>query len=245
MDDLASFSVRIPNLNSQAPSALILYFAYYIEVCTGKKEFSAADIKACFEELSLVPYSNISAYLSSNSKNGKALFLKRKTGYVLQKAQKERIAEELSIQKEVPITSALLPLDILDACPYYLLAIAKQMDQCFECNLFDATLVMMRKLLETLIIECFEKFHVDDRIKDKNGNFYFLSDLIPVFTSATEWNVSRNLETYIKNVKKYGDLSAHNRRFIAKKDDLLSFKFELRQVVQEIVLLIDYKQEKK
>ena len=65
--------------------------------------------------------------------------------------------------------------------------------------------------------------------------------LIPRFVAADKWNVSRNLETYIKTVKKYGDLSAHNRRFLAKRSDMNIFKFEMRQVVQEIIMIIDYK----
>lgn len=39
---------------------------------------------------------------------------------------------------------------------------------------------------------------------------------------------------------KYGDLSGPNRRFFAHKSDFEKFKFELRQTVQEIVLIIDY-----
>ena len=41
-------------------------------------------------------------------------------------------------------------------------------------------------------------------------------------------------------MKKYGDLSAHNRRFLAKKKDIDDFKFELRQCAQKIILMIDY-----
>lgn len=107
--------------------------------------------------------------------------------------------------------------------------------------MYDAVLVMMRKLIETLIIECFERYGIDGNIKDNNGQFFFLSDLIPRFVVADKWNVSRNLEAYIKKVKKYGDLSAHNRRFLAKKSDMNEFRFELRQVVQEIIMIIDYK----
>ena len=68
-----------------------------------------------------------------------------------------------------------------------------------------------------------------------------MSELIPRFVVADKWNVSRNLETHIKMVKKYGDLSAHNRRFLAKRSDMSIFKFEMRQVIQEIVMIIDYK----
>lgn len=114
------------------------------------------------------------------------------------------------------------------------------MAQCYECGLYDATLVLMRKLIETLIIETFERFGVDALIKDVNGYFLFLSDLIPKYLGSSKWNTSRNLDKNIAKVKKYGDLSAHNRRYQAKQSDIDSFKFELRQVIQEMVLTIDY-----
>ena len=98
----------------------------------------------------------------------------------------------------------------------------------------------MRKLIETLIIECFERHGIDNQIKDSNDIFYYLSDLIVKFISSKNWNVSRNLKSNIEKIKKYGDLSAHNRRFLAKKKDIDDMKIELRQVLQEIVLTIDY-----
>lgn len=162
-------------------------------------------------------------------------------GYILERNTVDKIKKEVSEDFEVIVTDELLPLDILDTAPYYIKLTAKQMNQCFECCLYDAVLVVMRKLIETLIIECFERYGVDNNIKDDKGNFLFLSELIPRFVAADKWNVSRNLETYIKTVKKYGDLSAHNRRFLAKRSDMNIFKFEMRQVVQEIIMIIDYK----
>ena len=141
---------------------------------------------------------------------------------------------------EVPITENLIPITIFDNTPYYIVANAKQMCQCYDTGLYDATLVLMRKLIETLIIECFERHGIDNQIKDSNDIFYYLSDLIVKFISSKNWNVSRNLKSNIEKIKKYGDLSAHNRRFLAKKKDIDDMKIELRQVLQEIVLTIDY-----
>jgi hypothetical protein len=114
------------------------------------------------------------------------------------------------------------------------------MAQCYECGFYDATLVLMRKLLETLIIESFARHGIDYEIKDTEGTFFYLSSLIPLYLSANKWNCSRNLQKNISKIKKYGDLSAHNRRFLAKKTDIDDFKFELRQVLEEVILSIDY-----
>ncbi|NLH45116.1 MAG: hypothetical protein GX451_03170 [Acholeplasmataceae bacterium] len=240
MSDLETFSFNIPNINVRPPSELIQFFAYYLQEVKGLSPISASNITSCFNELCIKPYSNISSFLSLKAKGKKAIFIKQKKGYTLTKQAKESIARELSIKVEIPVSDALINLSIVDSTPYYIQGIAKQMAQCYECSFYDATLVLMRKLVETLIIETFERFGIDDSIKDTNGDFFYLSNLIPAFLNSLKWNPSRNLHQNIAKIKKYGDLSAHNRRFQAKKTDIDNFKFELRQVLQEIILTIDY-----
>lgn len=240
MKDLPAFSLKIANINARPASELIPCFAYYMQEVEGSGSFTASHISQCFSELSIKPYSNISSFLSAKSKLKPPIFLKNKDGYILSKQAREQLVKELSMPAEIPISDALLDLSLVDVTPYYIKGTAKQMAQCYECCLYDATLVLMRKLIETLIIECFERFGIDNTIKGDNGDFLYLSDLIPKYIASHKWNASRNLDKSIKEVKKYGDLSAHNRRFQAKKSDIDSFKFELRQTIQEIVLTIDY-----
>lgn len=240
-EKLEGFIQKIPNFINKSSSEMIMYFVYYCLYIENLQQVQSKQIEECYSILSVKPYSNISAYLANHVKGKNAIFLKTKSGYTLERSTVEKIKNEVAEDFEVIVTDELLPLDILDATPYYIKLTAKQMNQCFECCLYDATLVMMRKLMETLIIECFERYDIDESIKDDKGQFYFLSELIPRFVMSGKWNVSRNLASYVKMVKKYGDLSAHNRRFLAKKSDMNDFKFEMRQVVQEIIMIIDYK----
>ena len=240
MKELPAFCRKIADINARPASELIPCFAYYMQEVEGCGSFTASHISQCFSELSIKPYSNIPSYLSIKSKGKFPLFLKNKDGYTLSKQARDQLVKELSIPVEIPSSDALLDLSLVDVAPYYIKGTAKQMTQCYECCLYDATLVLMRKLVETLIIECFERYGIDETIKGDNGSFLYLSDLIPKYLASSRWNASRNLEKSIKEVKKYGDLSAHNRRFQARKSDIESFKFELRQTVQEIVLTIDY-----
>lgn len=240
-DKLEGFVQKIPDFLQKPSSELIIYFVYYCLYVENMQQVLPKQIEECYSVLRVKPYSNIPAYLSNHIKGKNIIFIKNRNGYILERNTVDKIKKEVSEDFEVIVTDELLPLDILDTAPYYIKLTAKQMNQCFECCLYDAVLVVMRKLIETLIIECFERYGVDNNIKDDKGNFLFLSELIPRFVAADKWNVSRNLETYIKTVKKYGDLSAHNRRFLAKRSDMNIFKFEMRQVVQEIIMIIDYK----
>ena len=240
-DKLEGFIRKIPEFLRKSSSEMMIYFVYYCLYIENIRQVQPKQIEECYSVLSVKPYSNIPAYLSNHSKGKNALFLKNKSGYTLERSVVDKIRNEVLDDVEVIVTDELLPLDILETAPYYIKLTAKQMNQCFECCLYDATLVMMRKLIETLIIECFERYGIDGDIKDNNGQFFFLSDLIPKFVASDKWNASRNLESHIKQVKKYGDLSAHNRRFLAKKSDMNDFRFELRQAIQEIIMIIDYK----
>lgn len=238
--DIESFVMKITEFKNMSSSQLIPYFAFYLLTEANMTEVKASDINKCFEDLHLNPYSNISSFLSKDVKKKTAKFIKKKDGYVLNRATTEIIKKELDIPCHIPLTDELIPITLFDNCPYYILENAKQMIRSYECGLYDAALVMMRKLVETLIIECFEKYKIENEIKG-NNHFLYLSDLIPKFTSSSCWNISRNLAKNIIQVKKLGDLSAHNRRFIAKKSDINNFRFELRQTIQEIVLIINSK----
>ena len=50
------------------------------------------------------------------------------------------------------------------------------------------------------------------------------------------------MQNNIGEIKKYGDLSAHNRKFIAQKEHIDRIKSGAEQVIQEIVLTINYPQ---
>lgn len=243
MEELEIFISRIPDFDQKSASELIDFFAFFLQKNNTQDSFTASQIKKCFETLSLAPYSNIPSYLSRNT-GSKGKYLKQKCGYSLSRTTKEKIALMVSEVIKKPVSTSLVDISIFDYAPYYLKQIAEEMIRCYDDGHYNATLVLMRKLVETLIIECFEKYSIDSNIKDSTGNFYYLSDLIPEYNASTKWNASRNIKRSLDIVKKYGNLSAHNRRFLAKKSDIDNLRFDLRQALQEIILTIDYKNKK-
>lgn len=238
-DSLEEFIKYIPDFDLLSSGDLIPYFVYYY-TSNDDIQVTPRMIKDCYDELSVIPYSNVSTYLNRRISGRNAVFIKKKTGYVLTRQYKESISKSLLVEIEPVPTNNLIDLTILNGTPYYIRKITEQMCCCYDNALYDACLVMMRKLFETLIIECFERFGSSSEIKDSSENFFYLSDLIPRYLSSSHWSVSRNFTKYVTTVKKFGDLSAHNRRFFAKKSEIDSFKFELRQCLQEIIMIIDY-----
>ena len=134
----------------------------------------------------------------------------------------------------------MFSLEITKGTRDYIESIAEQANGCFELGWYDACAVMLRRLLETLIIECYERSEIADSIKGKDGNFLHLGELIARFLGETKWSITRNAKTALPKLKDIGDLSAHSRRYTAKSKDMQQIQKELRIVIEELVHLADF-----
>jgi hypothetical protein len=100
---------------------------------------------------------------------------------------------------------------------------------------------MMRRLMETLIIECFEKHQIAEKIKNARGDFLYLADLIDKVTQETTWNLGRNTKQALPKLKNLGDQSAHSRRYTAHREDIDKLSSDFRTVCQELIYLAQLK----
>ena len=118
----------------------------------------------------------------------------------------------------------------------YIEKIANQINGCYEMGWYDACAVMIRRLIETLIIEVFEAKNMEVKLK-KNGNYMFLRDMVSVTVNESSLNLSRNTKKALPKLKDIGDKSAHSRRFIAIRHDIDEIKPDLRVVIQEFLII--------
>ena len=110
-EKLEAYLLQIPDYSALPPSILIEYFVYFLTVLEEKESIQATDIEACFNLTRLKKYSNISAYLSSNSKNkkgSKPKFIKTKSGYQLERSHQLQIQKSLHSGPAKVETSHLL-----------------------------------------------------------------------------------------------------------------------------------------
>ena len=119
----------------------------------------------------------------------------------------------------------------------YLEKIVHQINGSYEGGWYDASAVMTRRLVETLIIEVFEASGIAEKIKNANGDFLYLRDLIGALIAEKSWNLSRNARVALPRLKDVGDQSAHSRRFVAHRQDIDKLIPDLRVVIQELVTL--------
>lgn len=121
----------------------------------------------------------------------------------------------------------------------YLEKIAVQINGTYENGWYDACAVMLRRFVETLIIETFIAKGIEGRIKDPNGDFLTLQILIDKARSDPDLNISRNTKKVLLRLKKLGDLAAHNRRFIARRsyfDELFEdLHLDMQTLIEDFV----------
>jgi hypothetical protein len=79
---------------------------------------------------------------------------------------------------------------------------------------------MIRKLIEILIIDVYEKLGDEKDIKDKDDNFKPLSKLIDAIKAKPGLNLGRETKPCLDAIKQKGDWSAHHRHYIAVKKDV-------------------------
>lgn len=138
-------------------------------------------------------------------------------------------------------TQCVVPHSIVRGTRGYIEKVVNQANGCYENGWYDSCAVMLRRLIETLIIEVFEKHLITQKIKNTQGDFFYLRDLIGLCITETTWNLSRNCKQALPKLKDIGDKSAHSRRYIAHRGDIDPLLADIRLVVQELVYLAGLK----
>lgn len=145
-------------------------------------------------------------------------------------------------KKHLPVvTDSVIPFELVKDTRGYLENVVKQLNACYDINCFDAAGVMLRRLVETLIIECFEHKKIESKIKDADDNYKMLGDLINAIKTESTITLGRNAKSGLDEIKKLGDQSAHNRRFLAKKADIDRIQHNARVLVEELLSIASLK----
>ena len=120
----------------------------------------------------------------------------------------------------------------------YIESVCKQLNGCFRAAYYDAASVMLRRLVETLIIEAYEYLKRETEIKDGDGNYFMLKHLVERANGKPPHaglNLGRDAKKNLEDVKALGDKSAHNRRFVAHAPDLVNIQSGVRTAAQELI----------
>jgi hypothetical protein len=139
----------------------------------------------------------------------------------------------------IPKSEQVLPLDVIrPARRKYLERVVIQANGSYEHKWYDACSVMIRRIVETLIIELYEAKGRASDVKDaRNGEYLMLSGLISTILKDAAWHLGRETKGALPEVKTLGDRSAHNRYYLATKQDIDRVIPGLRIIADELLSL--------
>lgn len=133
----------------------------------------------------------------------------------------------------------VVPMAIVGGTRDYIEIVTRQVNETYRAECYDACAVMIRRLVETLIIEVYEAHGIADQIQDPATNGYVpLKKLIDKVKAESAWVLGRNVKTALSDLKDVGDWSAHGRRLYALREDIDRLRPHVRVVAQELVSLM-------
>lgn len=128
-----------------------------------------------------------------------------------------------------------LPRDVWKDTRGYIEKVCTQLNGGYQNGYYDAASVMMRRLVETLIIEAYEQLARQIEIRDGAGNYLMLHDLVFKATGENPIGVGRDAKDALVKIKEMGDRAAHNRRYNTVEAVMNKILSGLRVVADELI----------
>lgn len=142
--------------------------------------------------------------------------------------------EDMLSRKKVTVTKHVLPPEWVAGTRAYLEQMVYQINAAYEYGMYDASAVLMRRLMESLIIDIY--IHEKRTHDIQNGGIFFMLDkLIAHTTSDPNLTLSRNAPRTMKDAKQLGDTAAHDRTYITPQVDIDDIKPKYRRLIQELL----------
>lgn len=202
-------------------------------------EESSVRLRALCEEIETAGFAKQNqTRLSSALKNDRRVLSKKGNCFALNAKHKSKVEELYSRYtriKKPRKSNAVLPTELFSQSKTYIQRVVLQINASYDHSLFDCTAVMCRRLLETLIIEAYEHLGEGNTIKGADGHYLMFSGLMSQINKSCPFQLGRNSMKGLKDFKTLGDLSAHNRRFNARKSDLDKVRNGLRVACEELL----------
>lgn len=146
------------------------------------------------------------------------------------------------VQPTMDHSAGYVPEPIWKNSRGYIEEVCRELNGSFRHGYYNAAAVMLRRLLETLIIEAYEHLSRESEIKDGGGNYFMLSDLADRVCGEKGHkgiNLGRDSKAALKDARSIGNWSAHARRFLAHSGDLTKIQAGVRLLVQELIQIAD------
>jgi hypothetical protein len=235
---LEQFCTKLPSLQL-THAELVLVLLWYHDEKTPDCIMTTGELAKIIRETGLGSTNTTSLQKSVLSCGHVILSAKGIRLKVLSRAQiREMLLPILgAIKTEVDQDLGFLPKDVWNDTRGYIEKVCEQLNGCYQFGFYDAGSVMLRRVVETLIIEAYETLERESDIKDASGNYFMLRDLVAKANGSTPLSLGRDAKEALSKIKELGDRAAHTRRYNAVRADLDKVQSGVRVVVDDLMNL--------
>ena len=135
----------------------------------------------------------------------------------------------------VVVVDTIIPKNLVDGLRKFYSDLTWQINGMFKYQFYDGCLVQSRRMIESLIVDLYEKINQADKIKTPTGDFMMLNGLIGVICSGQHIKLSKGAKEALEKIKEGGDKGAHNRFVIAIERDVQNVEVGARTLISELV----------
>lgn len=137
--------------------------------------------------------------------------------------------------EEVIADDTILPEILYVHTRGYLERVAKQINACYQHNLFDGCAMLMRRLIEMLLFLTYKNLSKESEIQDAQGHTQSLSFIIKHTLANKALGLSKESEGVLDSFRVLGNYSAHGLEYSCRKSDLATIKVPFRFCVEELL----------
>ena len=235
MVNRSDFSRHLAKLDLSHTDRAVAFLYYYRET-QEFEERSVSDLAADLQDEGF-PRPNVTRLREGLSKSRFTTRGSRLGVFRLDLRRLEEVTslyEEALARRKVSVSKHVVPPEWVAGTRIYLEQMVYQINAAYEYGMYDASAVLLRRLIESLIIEIYihEERHHDIQ---SDGVFYMLDRLISHITSDVQVSLSRNTPKTMREVKQLGDTAAHDRTYITPQVDIDDVKARYRRLIKELL----------
>jgi hypothetical protein len=198
--DEARFCARLARVKNADSSELALGILCWHDLRNTGNELSAWDLTRIMTSHGLAS-PNRGVLATKLSRSG--FVLKGHRGFRLKAGARDAIREQLAEAFDAPLPevnldAGYLPHEVWKDTRGYLEKVCLQLNGCYQFGFHDACSVMVRRALETLIIEAYEHLHRESEIRDADGNYFMLGELVNRSMNAGGLSMGREAKSALK-----------------------------------------------
>lgn len=235
---LAQFVEKVPGFRTMNEPSKIKLFAWFVHRAQQHDRVNTSDIRECYDAAHM-DRPNISENLSRLNERSPRVLLKDGRGFYLEgKVRAELDGQYLALVHEQPVEvdGHLVPDQMIEGTRPHLEKLAWQINGCYQYNFYDGCAVLMRRMIESLLIEVFIKAGHVEKIR-QNNEFMMLAGIIVVAKQGKCILLARGSDEILEAIKYLGDRAAHSRTYVSVQKDVLDLIPRFRTVIAELLHL--------